>query len=228
MNPRILVNSHQSSVFLAHNVVGYLLMLAVMVYNVHLMLAVVFGMMLGYFLFGTILTKLQMECFGVKRVVICTPDCDDTAETSTPPLLDSANSSESDLFVCRTRTCIGPSHYFRAEEHGAGGSGLEGGSKQEQTSCSYGTSRCPSLVARASRSREKEGSPTTVEDAQLINKDKQGCCKKKDSEEKGCTQKPSHEVIIHEPDRQREETPQVSCCRHPAPASSSSQEQFLP
>ncbi|CAB3259296.1 unnamed protein product [Arctia plantaginis] len=75
---RALVNTHQSFVFLIHNVVGYLLMLAVMVYNVHLLLAVVFGMMLGYFLFGTKLTRLQMQCFSTKRVVICTPECDDT------------------------------------------------------------------------------------------------------------------------------------------------------
>ena len=43
------MNTHQSLVFLVHNVVGYLLMLAVMVYNVHLLLAVVFGMMLGMY-----------------------------------------------------------------------------------------------------------------------------------------------------------------------------------
>ena len=35
---------------------------------------------LGYFLFGTKLTRLQMQCFGTKRVVICTPECDDTGE----------------------------------------------------------------------------------------------------------------------------------------------------
>lgn len=44
---RALVNAHQSFIFVIHNVVGYLLMLAVMIYNVHLLLAVVFGTMLG-------------------------------------------------------------------------------------------------------------------------------------------------------------------------------------
>lgn len=234
---RLLVNCHQSCVFLAHNVVGYLLMLAVMVYNVHLLLAVVFGMMLGYFLFGPKLTRLQMQCFGTKRTIICTPECDDTAETSTPPLLDSAHSSESDFFVCRTRTCIQPSHYFVAAAGGAGGAG-------EPASCHYGAKHCPSKVARAKRSQpchytesEKEDNPS-VEDAQLLRTERQGCCKKKQEpppEDERCG-KSSHEAAVHategcceetgETHEVREDSPQITCCHH-AKAPSDSQEQII-
>ncbi|CAH2989755.1 unnamed protein product [Chilo suppressalis] len=228
---RLLVNGHQSTVFLAHNVVGYLLMLAVMVYNVHLLLAVVFGMMLGYFLFGPKLTRLQMQCFGNRRPIICTPECDDTAETSTPPLLDSAHSSESDL-LCRTRTCIQPSHYFKASTST---------DAPELPSCHYGAKHCPSRVARAKRSKqcyhpsEKEGSPS-VEDAKLLTTERHGCCKKKqETPPDETTTSLSHAVVIHENescceetvrDDTREESPQISCC-HNAKVPSDSQEQIV-
>ncbi|CAG9783334.1 unnamed protein product [Diatraea saccharalis] len=227
---RLLVNGHQSTVFLAHNVVGYLLMLAVMVYNVHLLLAVVFGMMLGYFLFGHKLTRLQMQCFGTGRTIICTPECDDTAETSTPPLLDSANSSESDLFVCRTRTCIHPSHYYKASTST---------DAPDLPSCHYGAKHCPSRVARAKRSKtcyeraNKEDSPS-VEDAQLLRTERHGCCKKK-QEPPPDEAMTSHEVEVHESklyceqdkeSKMREASPQISCC-HNAKAPSESQEQII-
>ncbi|KAL0850604.1 hypothetical protein ABMA28_012364 [Loxostege sticticalis] len=234
---RVLVNSHQTLFFMLHNIVGYLLMLAVMVYNVHLLLAVVFGMMLGYFLFGPKLTRLQMQCFSTKKSVICTPECDDTAETSTPPLLDSAQSSDSDFFVCRTRTCIQPSHYFPATPQ-EGSSG-----EPANATCYYGAKQCPSKLARAKKSQEphchyteseKEDSPS-VEDVQLLRTERQGCCKKKQEpppEEKCC--KSTHEVVVetsihHETETRedtREDSPQISCC-HNAKAPSESQEQIM-
>ncbi|XP_013197611.2 uncharacterized protein LOC106140553 isoform X1 [Amyelois transitella] len=230
---RALVNFYQSAVFVTHNVVGYLLMLAVMIYNIHLILAVVFGMMVGYFLFGTSLTKLQMKCFSTKRVVICTPECDDTAGT-TPPLIDS--SSESDFFICRTRTCIQPSHYFPT----ASGSG-------DQPTCHYGAKSCPSKVAKRGKTQpnitiqnndnsqesEKEDSPS-VEDVQLLRTERQGCCKEKVEK---CKSSQDTSVIVHEqcckkervreesPDRVREVTPQITCCHSTAP--SESQEQIM-
>ncbi|KAJ0180889.1 hypothetical protein K1T71_002974 [Dendrolimus kikuchii] len=232
---RALVNAHQSGVFIVHNVVGYLLMLAVMVYNVHLLLAVVFGMMLGYFLFGTKLTRLQMQCFGTKRVVICTPECDDTAENTTPPLLDSSVNSESDLFICQTRTCIQPSHYFPASSQDGA----------ESSTCYYGAKKCPSKVARVKKSQEstsrchhteseKEDSPS-VEDAQLLRTERQGCCKKKPEpppEEKCCKETT---VVVHEAEdcckkseekQERENSPGITCCHHKT-ASTDSQEQII-
>ncbi|XP_023950200.2 uncharacterized protein LOC112054593 [Bicyclus anynana] len=231
---RTLVNGQQTLVFVAHNVVGYLLMLAVMLYNVQLILAVVFGMMLGYFLFGTKLTRLQMQCVNAKRV-ICTPECDDTAETTTPPLLDSAQNSESDFFICRTRNCIQPSHYFPATTSPETG-------ESSTASCSYGAKMCPSKVARVKKAQnschhgesEKEDSPS-VEDTQLLNR---GCCKKKEtpSEESCCKSKHSAALVHEEPqeditltenkDQSREDSPQVTCC-HNAKPPSGSQEQII-
>ncbi|XP_069354100.1 uncharacterized protein [Maniola hyperantus] len=230
---RTLVNGHQTLVFIIHNVVGYLLMLAVMIYNVHLLLAVVFGMMLGYFLFGTKLTRLQMQCFRTKRMVICTPECDDTAENTTPPLLDSSQNSETEFFICQTRNCIQPSHYFPTSPETGESSGA---------TCYYGAKKCPSKVARAKKTQagtsschhesEKEESPS-VEDAQLL---RHTCCKKIEVEGKCCKSSPSTAAVhdekhcdlepSEEKAQSREESPQVSCC-HNAKPPSGSQEQII-
>ncbi|XP_046975908.1 uncharacterized protein LOC124541998 [Vanessa cardui] len=239
---RTLVNTHQTTVFVLHNVVGYLLMLTVMIYNVHLILAVVFGMMLGYFLFGTKLTRLQMQCFSTKRLVICTPECDDTAENTTPPLLDSPISSESDLFICQTRTCIQPSHYFPVSTSQDAG-------ESSNTTCHYGAKKCPSKVARAKKllagtrqchnsSSEKEDSPS-VEDTQLLRSD-HGCCKKQEQkDEKCCKTSQNTTVVIHETEsnddcsetkvefKSREDSPQITCCHNVKAAPSESQEQII-
>ncbi|CAG5035044.1 unnamed protein product [Parnassius apollo] len=249
---RMAVTAHQSLVFLVHNVVGYLLMLAVMVYNVHLLLAVVFGMMLGYFLFGTKLTRLQMQCFRTKRVVICTPECDDTADNTTPPLLTSSADSDADFFICRTRTCIQPSHYFAASTSQGSSNDLA------NATCYYGAKQCPSKVARANKIQaaasshchhtesEKEESPS-VEDVQLLRTERQGCCKKKQEpppEEKKCCRSSQMEsvVVVHEPAQScckreeklervevklREDSPQITCCHNTMSATTESQEQIL-
>ncbi|XP_041973864.1 uncharacterized protein LOC121729413 isoform X2 [Aricia agestis] len=224
---RTLVNTHQTAVFTLHNAVGYLLMLCVMLYNVHLILAVVLGMMLGYFLFGTQLTLLRMQCVGRRRVVVCTPECDDT-ENSTPPLLNSTQALDSDIFACQTRTCIQPSHYFRASTSQDDGS----------QSCQYGAKACPSKVARAKNlqsSCHKEG--PSVEDSTLLQPER-GCCKEPPPER---TPKPkcckssqvNTTILVHESEGQgrneeerletREESPQISCCNK----LSDSQEQIV-
>ncbi|XP_068628501.1 uncharacterized protein [Battus philenor] len=246
---RMAVTMHQSVVFLLHNVVGYLLMLAVMIYNVHLLLAVVFGMMLGYFLFGTKLTRLQMQCFRTRRVVICTPECDDTADSTTPPLLNTPTDSESDFFICRTRTCIQPSHYFPAS------TSRDSSNDLANATCYYGAKKCPSKVARAKKVQalaqghchhtesEKEDSPS-VEDVQLLRTERQGCCKKKQEpppEEKCCKSSQESAVIVHEPSQScckkesveraevklREDSPQITCCHNTMSASTDSQEQII-
>ncbi|XP_004928681.1 uncharacterized protein LOC101736188 isoform X2 [Bombyx mori] len=228
---RALVNAHQSVVFLAHNVVGYLLMLAVMVYNVHLLLAVVFGMMLGYFLFGPKLTRLQMQCHRTKRVVICTPECDDTAETSTPPLLNHSE-SDSDFYNCQTRTCIQPSHYFPSTSQ-------DGASTENNVTCQYGAKKCPSKVARAKKAQchsEKEDN-SNIEDTKLLVKERSGCCKSEPPHEEKCCKKEI--VVVQEPtscckkekvseeqahEETREKTPPVTCCKS---SSTESREQIV-
>ncbi|XP_050663702.1 uncharacterized protein LOC126964551 isoform X2 [Leptidea sinapis] len=221
---RTMVNAHQTLVFVAHNVVGYLLMLVVMVYNVHLILAVVFGMMLGYFLFGTKLTIIQMQCFGRKKVVICTPECDDTAETSTPPLLNTSQNIESDIYVCETRTCIQPSHYFPSTSRTG-----------DLATCYYGAKKCPSKVARATkvqtaqchRASEKEDGPS--DNAQLLSQDREGCCKQPRPPADDCCSA-GDEVAASDGDSSvsvtREDSPQVTCC-HNAKSASDSQEQIV-
>ncbi|XP_026323763.1 uncharacterized protein LOC113233032 isoform X2 [Hyposmocoma kahamanoa] len=247
---RVLVNTHQSLMFVVHNVVGYLLMLAVMVYNVHLLLAVVFGMMLGYFLLGPKLTRLQMQCFRSKRTVICTPECDDTAET-TPPLLESGSNSETDLFICRTRTCMQPSQSYVVNTSG------EGSSELGNATCYYGAKRCPSMVAKAKKLKtpcshahdssahnhaesEKEDSPS-VEDVQLLRTERQGCCKKKQEpppEKKCCKKTQESVVVVHDSpcckeesterdSKQREDSPQISCCHSAKSTPTESQEQIM-
>ncbi|XP_072935351.1 uncharacterized protein [Epargyreus clarus] len=221
---KALVNAHQSLVFVAHNTVGYLLMLAVMLYNAQLLLAVVLGMMLGYFLFGTKLTRLQMQCFSTKRVVICTPECDDTAENTTPPLLESPPSSESDFFICQTRTCIQPSHYFPAS------TSRDGASDQANATCYYGAKSCPARVARAKKAQaatrchhaepDKDDSPA-VEDAQLLRTERQGCCKKPQEPP------PEEECCQAGAGRQREDSPQITCCHNAKSTPTDSQEQII-
>ncbi|KAL5278195.1 hypothetical protein ACFFRR_003071 [Megaselia abdita] len=52
--------------FLFHNIFGYLLMLFVMAYNVYVFISVVFGLGLGYFLFGHISMKTNMDNIRAK------------------------------------------------------------------------------------------------------------------------------------------------------------------
>lgn len=63
-------------VFLSHNALGYALMLSVMVYSGWLFVAVIFGMGLGYFVFGHISMKINMENVQARTTkVICAPGC---------------------------------------------------------------------------------------------------------------------------------------------------------
>lgn len=67
---------NETLVFLFHNTLGYVLMLAVMGYNGWLFLAVVLSMGLGYFFFGHIAIKVNMESIQARtRKVVCTPVC---------------------------------------------------------------------------------------------------------------------------------------------------------
>ncbi|GBP08223.1 High affinity copper uptake protein 1 [Eumeta japonica] len=201
---RLLVTFHQTVLFIIHNTVGYLLMLVVMLYNVYLILAVVFGMTLGYFLFGSKLVRIKMRCFVTKRVVICTPECDDTAE-EIPQHINSATTSESELFVCETRTCITPSHYYRASTSQDGAS-----SDQSNVTCQYGAKRCPSKISKIRNAPTPGPSKqchmdselknnTSVEDVKLLRTIESECCRSQSNESKCCNKTASrdHPVVLH-------------------------------
>ncbi|KAG4078000.1 hypothetical protein HA402_002051 [Bradysia odoriphaga] len=79
--------SAEAAVFLLHNTLGYALMLSVMIYNGYLFITVVLSMGLGYFLFGHISMKVNMENMQARTTnVICAPICpeglDDDIETT--------------------------------------------------------------------------------------------------------------------------------------------------
>lgn len=72
----------EAVVFLFHNSIGYAIMLSCMVYSGWLFVAVVLSMGLGYFLFGHISMKINMENVQARtNTVICSPACPETGES---------------------------------------------------------------------------------------------------------------------------------------------------
>lgn len=66
----------ETVVFLFHNSIGYAIMLSVMMYSGWLFVAVILGMGLGYFLFGHITMKVNMENINVRKTAnVCPPTC---------------------------------------------------------------------------------------------------------------------------------------------------------
>jgi len=66
--------SGEALVFLLHNTLGYALMLSVMMYNGYIFITVILSMGLGYFLFGHISMKVNMENMQARTTnVICAP-----------------------------------------------------------------------------------------------------------------------------------------------------------
>lgn len=75
---RLTIFFNEFVVFLFHNVLNYFLMLVVMLYNGYLFLAVVAGMTLGYFMFGHISMKINMENLQARQTrIMCSPRCGD-------------------------------------------------------------------------------------------------------------------------------------------------------
>lgn len=75
---KIIKLSGEAIVFLLHNTLGYALMLSVMIYNGYIFITVVLSMGLGYFLFGHISMKTNMENMQARTTnVICAPVCSD-------------------------------------------------------------------------------------------------------------------------------------------------------
>lgn len=67
---------NETIVFLFHNSIGYAIMLSVMMYSGWVFLSVILGMGLGYFLFGHITMKVNMENINVRKTAaVCPPSC---------------------------------------------------------------------------------------------------------------------------------------------------------
>ncbi|XP_041780754.1 high affinity copper uptake protein 1-like isoform X1 [Anopheles merus] len=76
LSRRIRKLAAEAVTFLFHSMLGYALMLTVMVYNGYLFVAVVGGMGLGYFLFGHLSMKANMENIQAHQTkMICTTRC---------------------------------------------------------------------------------------------------------------------------------------------------------
>jgi len=75
--------SGEAAVFLLHSTLGYALMLSVMIYNGYIFITVVLSMGLGYFLFGHISMKVNMENMQARTTnVICTPASEEPIASS--------------------------------------------------------------------------------------------------------------------------------------------------
>lgn len=69
------------SIFLFHNVLNYGLMLAVMMFNGYMFIAVVLGAFVGYFLFGHLSMKTNMENLqAIQTKIICSTRCADSGK----------------------------------------------------------------------------------------------------------------------------------------------------
>lgn len=84
----------EASVFLFHNSIGYIVMLSCMVYNGWLFVAIVLCMGLGYFLFGHVSMKINMENVQARsNNVICSPACPETGESVDGEFMHATNLS---------------------------------------------------------------------------------------------------------------------------------------
>lgn len=69
------------SIFVFHNVLNYALMLAVMMFNGYIFVAVALGAFVGYFLFGHLSMKTNMENLqAIQTKIICSTRCADSGE----------------------------------------------------------------------------------------------------------------------------------------------------
>lgn len=63
------------SLWVGQNILGYLLMLVVMLYNGYIVIAIVVGSAVGYFLCGPTLIRLNIENCRAMRNTFCMADC---------------------------------------------------------------------------------------------------------------------------------------------------------
>lgn len=77
----ILEGLSEMFTFLFHNVLNYFLMLCVMLFNGYLFIAVCLGMAVGYFLFGHLSMKTNMENLqAIQTKIICSARCAESGE----------------------------------------------------------------------------------------------------------------------------------------------------
>jgi Ctr copper transporter family len=70
------------SIFAFHNILSYGIMLAVMMYNGYMFISVVLGAFIGYFLFGHISMKTNMENLqAIQTKIVCSNRCADSGES---------------------------------------------------------------------------------------------------------------------------------------------------
>lgn len=72
------------SIFAFHNILSYGVMLAVMLYNGYIFISVVLGAFIGYFLFGHISMKTNMENLqAIQTKIVCSSRCADSEDPCT-------------------------------------------------------------------------------------------------------------------------------------------------
>jgi copper transporter 1 len=87
----VLKGAKDVSIFAFHNILSYGLMLAVMLYNGYIFVAVVLGSFVGHFLFGHISMKTNMENLqAIHTKIMCSTRCADSGESF----------HEKDIFFC--------------------------------------------------------------------------------------------------------------------------------
>ncbi|CRK97990.1 CLUMA_CG011359, isoform C [Clunio marinus] len=94
--PEIFNGIKEVSIFAFHNILNYGLMLAVMMYNGYIFVAVAMGAFIGYFLFGHLSMKINMENLqAIQTKIVCSSRCADSgalcADNSGPCSNDHCN-----------------------------------------------------------------------------------------------------------------------------------------
>lgn len=75
--------SNETLMFFVHNSIGYIVMLAVMGYNGFMFLTVILAMGVGYFFFGHISMKINMESIQARTTnLVCATLCPENAVAS--------------------------------------------------------------------------------------------------------------------------------------------------
>lgn len=73
------------SIFVFHNILNYGLMLAVMIFNGYIFVSVALGAFVGYFMFGHLSMKTNMENLqAIQTKIICSTRCADSGKSRTP------------------------------------------------------------------------------------------------------------------------------------------------
>lgn len=89
-----------------HTTFAYLLMMAVMTYNVYITVALVIGGSLGYWLFSPTLVQLRMQQFHRKQAIM---ECDKNCEGNATKLALQEKNNLQNLNITIVHSCLGKS-----------------------------------------------------------------------------------------------------------------------